>query len=84
MVHCQVGQNFAVQGDTFGVDFTHEFGVGHSVGTDSSVDTLDPEAAEIAFFVFTVAVGVGQTFFYRVFWLRSIRSSANRSYLWRA
>ena len=45
----------------------HEFRVGHSLTADSGVDTLNPQAAELTFFVFAVSVRIGETFFYGVF-----------------
>jgi hypothetical protein len=63
MVNCEVGEDFAVDFDTGFVEGTHELRVRHTLKTSGSVDTLNPESAEVAFFSFTVAERVGQTFF---------------------
>ena len=67
IVEREVGEDFAVDLDTGFVDKTHKLRVAEVVLTSSSVDTLDPESTEVAFFVFTVAVSVGQTFFPGIF-----------------
>ena len=43
LVERQICQNLAVQGDAFGVNLTHEFRIGHTVGTGGGVDTRDPQ-----------------------------------------
>ena len=43
LVERQICQNLAVQGDAFGVNLTHEFRIGHTVGTSGGVDTRDPQ-----------------------------------------
>lgn len=45
------------------MDEAHELGVGKILETGSSVDTLDPEGAEVALFVLAVTVSVGETLF---------------------
>ena len=67
VIHSQFGENLAVQVDVGCMDFTHELGVRHSVETGCSVDTLNPQGTEAAFFVFTVPVSILETFFDRVF-----------------
>ena len=67
MVHGEVSQNLTVEADILCLELTHEFGIGHSVIAGSSVDTLDPQAAEFPLFVFTTYIGVGQTVLDRVF-----------------
>ena len=62
VVDSQVGQNFAVNLDTGFVDQTHQLAVAEVLKTGGGVDTLDPKSAEIALFVFAVAVCVCQTF----------------------
>ena len=41
----------------------HQLGVREVFETGSGVDTLNPQSTEVAFFIFTVAVSVGKTFF---------------------
>ena len=62
VVHCQVGEDFAVQADVLGAELAHELGVGDTILTRCSVDTLDPEGAEVALLGLAVAIGVGETF----------------------
>ena len=63
VVEGEVGENFAVDLDAGLVDKPHELGVREILETGGSVDTLDPESAEIALLVLAVAVSVGETFF---------------------
>lgn len=67
VVEGKVGEDFAVDLDASLVDESHELGVGEVLGACCGVDTLDPECAEVAFFVFAVAVGVCKAFFPGVF-----------------
>ena len=67
IVHGEVGENLAVDFDSGLVDESHKLAVGKILKTGSSVDTLNPESAEIALFLLAVAVGVGKTFFPGVF-----------------
>ena len=67
IVHGEVGEHLAVDLDPGLVDKTHELGVGKVLETGGSVDTLDPEGAEIALFLLAVAVGVGETLLPGVF-----------------
>ena len=67
VVEGEVGENFAVHLDAALVEKAHELRVAQVVHTCSSVDTLDPQGTEVAFFVFAIAVGVGKTFFPGVF-----------------
>jgi len=62
IVHREVGEDLAVQADVLGVQLTHELGVGQTVLTRGSVDTLDPEGAEVALLGLAVTVSIGQTF----------------------
>src|SRR5699024_8248342 len=66
-VHCQIGQNLAVQPDAFGVEFPDEFRVGHSLHADGGVDARDPQAAERPLLELAVCIGIRQTLFDRVF-----------------
>ena len=63
MVHREVGQHFAVKLDAVLVELTHEDGVRDAVHAATGVDSVDPQRAELALLVLTVAVGVGLTFF---------------------
>lgn len=46
LVHCQIGQNLAVEDDALGVEFADKLRIGHSLRADGCVDTHDPQAAE--------------------------------------
>ena len=63
VVESEVGEDFAVDLDACFVDETHQLAVGKFFLTGSCVDTLNPEGAEVALFIFAVAVSVGETFF---------------------
>ena len=67
VVHGEVSEYLAVDFDACRVETTHELGVREAFEACGSVDTLDPEGAEVALLVATVAEGVGQTFFPGVF-----------------
>lgn len=67
IVEREVGKYLAVNFNTCFMDETHELGVGEFFGAGGGVDALNPEGAEVVFFVLAVAVGVGQTFFPSVF-----------------
>ena len=62
IVESEVGEHFTVDFDTRLVDQTHKLGVREIFHTCSGVDTLDPESAEVALFVLSVAVSVCKTF----------------------
>ena len=61
IVHGEVSENLTVDFHTSLVDEAHQLAVGQSFQTCCSVDTLDPEGAEIALFLLAVAVGLGET-----------------------
>lgn len=63
IVEGEIGKDLTVDLDSSLVDKTHEFGVRQILHAGSSVDSLDPESAEITLFVLAVAVSVGKTFF---------------------
>ena len=67
IVHGQVGEHLTVDFDAGFVDEAHEAAVREILEAGSGVDTLYPECAEVAFFLLTVAVSVGQTFLPGVF-----------------
>ncbi len=56
LVDGEFGQDLAVESDAGFLEATHESGVGHAEGADTGVDAGDPEAAEVALHVATVAV----------------------------
>ena len=62
VVHCEVGENLAVETDVLCTELAHELGIGHSVLTCGSVDTLDPKGAEVALLGLAVTIGVRETF----------------------
>ncbi len=61
VVHCELGENLAVDLDTCCVDKTHELRVRKILHAGSGIDTLDPEGAEVALFLLAVTVCVGET-----------------------
>ena len=67
VVEGEVCEDLAVDLDAALVDEAHELAVREVLEASSSVDTLDPESAEVALFVFAVAIGVSETFFPGVF-----------------
>ena len=62
VVHCQVGENLAVETDVLCAELAHELGIGNTVLTSGGVDSLDPEGAEVALLGLAVTIGVSQTF----------------------
>ena len=67
IVHGQVGEHLTVDFDTGFVDEAHKLAVRKIFHSCSGVDTLYPECAEVAFLLFAVAIGIGQTFFPCIF-----------------
>ena len=67
LVHRQIRQNLAVEGDAFGVDFTDKFGIRHSLGADCGVDTGNPQRTECTLFELAVCIGKLQTLLDGVF-----------------
>lgn len=63
----EVGEDLAVDFDASLVEGTHQLRVRETFETSGSVDTLNPESAEVALLGATVAEGIGQTFFPSVF-----------------
>ena len=61
VVHGQVGENLAVDLDTCLVNHTHQLAVGQVLHTGGSVDTLNPQRAEVAFLLLTIGVSIGKT-----------------------
>ena len=67
IVHGELGEDLAVDLDSGCVNQTHQLRVGKILHAGCCVDSLDPEGAEVAFFLLAVAVSVGETFLPRVF-----------------
>ena len=63
VVESEVGEYLAVDLDACFVNQAHEFGIREVLFSGGGVDTLYPQCAECALFVFAVAVGVGKTLF---------------------
>ena len=61
VVHGEVGKNLTVDFDTSLVESSHQLAVAHAFHAGSSVDTLNPQGAEAALLILTIAIGVGQT-----------------------
>ena len=66
VVEGEVGKDLAVDLDTRLGELVHELAVVHAKFTHGGVDTDNPQAAEFAFLVFSVAISVGLTLFVRV------------------
>ena len=61
VVYSEVSENLTVNLDTCLVKSTHQLAVAHTIEASSSVDTLDPQCAECALLVTTIAISVGKT-----------------------
>ena len=61
VVHGEVSEDLAVDLDASLVQQTHQLRVAQTLEAGSSVDTLDPESAEVALLVTAVTEGVGET-----------------------
>ena len=61
VIHGKVCQHFAVETDVLLGEFTHKLRIREAVLTCGSVDSLDPESAEIALLGPAVTVCVGET-----------------------
>ena len=61
VVHSEVSEHLTVDLDASLVKVAHELRVGEAFEASGSVDTLNPESAEVALLVATVTEGVGQT-----------------------
>ena len=66
IVEGEVGEDLAVHLDTSLRQLVDELAVVHAVFAHGSVDTDNPQAAEFAFLVSSVAISVGLTLFVRV------------------
>ena len=63
IVNSEVSEDLAVDFDSCLVQSTHKCRVAHVLKTSGSVDTLNPQSAEVALLVATVAVSVCETLF---------------------
>ena len=63
LIHRHIGKDLAVQSDAGLIQAVHKSGIRQSVFADAGVDALDPQSAEVAFFLAAVAVSVLQAFF---------------------
>ena len=61
--HGQFGQSATIKLNAGEVQALDEAVVGDAFSADGGVDTLDPQCAEVTFFVLTVTVCISQTFF---------------------
>ena len=61
VVHGQVGENLAVDLNTCLVNHTHQLAVRQVLHACGSVDTLNPQRAEVAFFLLAVSISIGET-----------------------
>ena len=61
IVHGKVGEHLTVDLNTSLGKLAHQYRVAHTLLTCGSVDTLDPQGAEVALLIATVTIGVGQT-----------------------
>ncbi|OEC40254.1 hypothetical protein A7D27_16475 [Pseudomonas sp. 1D4] len=65
-VHCQIGQNLAVDLDGRFFQASDQTAVGQTVLTSTSVDTSDPQSAELTLALTAVTVGVLACLDYRL------------------
>ena len=63
VVHTEVCEDLTVDVDTVSVEETHELRVAETLEASGSIDTLDPECAEVALVVTTITECVSKTLF---------------------
>ena len=61
IVHCEVGEDLPVEAYVLLCELAHELGIGHTVLTCGSIDSLNPKSAELAFFGLAVTISIGET-----------------------
>ena len=61
VVDSEVSQHLAVDLDVCLVEFAYELRVAHTLHACSSVDTLNPQRAEVALLLTTVGESIGET-----------------------
>ena len=57
-VHGEISHHLAIQFDTSQLGAVHELRIGQTFGADSSVDTLDPQSAEVPLFDLAIAIRI--------------------------
>ncbi len=62
VVQSQVGEHLAVDLDASLGQRTHQLAVAHAFHASGSVDTLNPQASEVALLVTTITLSIGKTF----------------------
>ena len=67
MVGCQIGKDFAVEGNSRRGKLADQLAVGGAVEAGAGVDTHNPKGAELAFFGTAVTVGKCQALLDLVF-----------------
>src|SRR5258708_30127003 len=60
LADCQIGQDLPVKFQPGELYPMHELRISHAVLTHAGVDTLDPQATEIALLIAAIAVGVAE------------------------
>ena len=63
VIHTEVSEDLTVDIDAVSVEETHELRVAETLEASSSVDTLNPESAEIALVVTTITECICKTLF---------------------
>ena len=61
VVESEVSEHLTVNLDTGFGQSTHQLRIAHAFHTSGSIDTLNPQGAEVALLIAAVAIGVGQT-----------------------
>ena len=62
IVYSEVSEHLTVDLNACLVESTHQSRVAHVLQTCSSINTLNPQRTEVALFVATVTISIGQTF----------------------
>src|SRR3546814_552380 len=57
-MHCDIGQDLAIQFDTRKLQTVHELAIGHAFHAYGGVDALNPERTEAALLYLAIAIGV--------------------------
>ena len=66
MIHGQISQHLAVNLNPGLMQGTHQLRIRHTFQTGSSIDTLNPQSAEVSLLILTVAERISQTFLPRI------------------
>ena len=67
MVHGQVCQHFAVELNVLCIEGSHKFRIRHAVLSGAGIDALNPQGAEVALLLASVAVLVLESLFEGIF-----------------